>query len=49
MNYLKNSEADIEYSDIMIDVTHSEFAICHTLINVLEINHFNLSHNYLKI
>ena len=34
VNYLKNSEANIEYCTIMPnDIQHSEFAICHTLVN----------------
>lgn len=33
INYLKNSEADIEYCNIMPEIKHTEFAICHTLVN----------------
>jgi hypothetical protein len=34
LNYLKNSEANIEYCAIMpSNIKHLEYAICHTLVN----------------
>ena len=33
LNYFKNSDADIEFCEIMGDIKLSEYAICHTLVN----------------